>query len=355
MNDDSLSNENDVAFILFNKVGNDNLASEKERRLVKRLNTLENVADVKISDLNTLKAAFSAAASDDPYYISPTYYALTGRRGLYLYKNEDQDKKPTTFLFCIHPNIQNTILAFPPFGHNPAQAINSLVEELRGTGIRFQLGRVSSNSDLCKTLINDNDTGFRQKIEDTLDWTYPLHTVNCQDLTEHKGKNYSRIRQVMNKFRRSSALTRDIDFSKDHSLIDSLSQNWEDNTNHYENYDIKFTEYFQHLVSMANNEPALNLRGLIVSIDGVNKGFSIWEPPQQRHGAANLFASQVTDFEITNLATYLTVKSAERMLEEGTERMCLGGSENIGMDTYKRGFVPEKTLEMQTLELDIPE
>ena len=353
MKDNSLSN--DIAFVLFNNVGNDNLASEKERRLVKRLSTLENVADVKVSDLNTLQSAFSMAASDDPYYISPTYYALTGRRGLYLYKSEDENGKPTTFLFCLHPNIQNTILAFPPFGHDPAKAIRSFINELKGIDIGFQLGRVPANSGLCNTLIDDGDISFSRKTEDILDWAYPLHTINCDDLIEHKGKDYSRIRQVMNKFKRSSALTRDIDFKKDHPLIDRLSKHWENNTTHYEDYDIKYTEYFQQLVNIANTESSLNLKGLIVSIDGVDKGFSIWEPPLQMGGTANLFASQITDFEISNLTTYLTVKSAERIQREGTGHMCLGGSEKKGMDIYKKGFIPEKSLEMQTLELNTPE
>lgn len=342
----------DIAFILFSNIGNDNLASAKERKLVKRINSLDSTETVSISSLNTLKSAFSAAASDDPYSLSPTYYALTGRRGLWLYKEQDEEDNKTAFLFCLHPNLQETIMVFPPFGHAPIKAIKNLFDALSDMDINFQIGRIAKDSFVSPQDNPKHSYKATETAERVLDWTYPVHTIDCHALLGHKGKEYSRIRQTINKFSNTTAMTRDINFKTDFPVIDSLAKAWEKNTHHYDNYDVTFTKYFQHLVELANSEPSLGLKGLIISIDGQDKGFSIWEPPLNQGKTANLFASQVSDFEITNLATYLTIESARKMVEGGAHYMCLGGSENEGMDRYKRGFIPARSTELATIEME---
>ncbi|MCB1317739.1 MAG: hypothetical protein KDK27_17360, partial [Leptospiraceae bacterium] len=134
----------------------------------------------------------------------------------------------------------------------------------------------------------------------------------------------------------------------------SLAQQWEAKTNHYDRYDLR-TNYFNYLARLAVEQRSLNLRGLIVSVEGQDAGFSIWEPESNGGKTANLFASQVSDFNTTNLATYLTVVSAEQMLAEGAEFMCLGGSETEGMDRYKQGFIQTYSTPLDTIELSVPE
>lgn len=341
-----------IALILSSNVGNDNLASELEKKTVKRINSLESVEEVKASDLATLKSAFSAASSNDPYSVSPTYYALTGRRGLWVYKDEKSETETTALLFCLHPNKQDTIIIFPPFGEEPLTATKNLINNISQSGLKFQIGRVPRDSELEKIGHDAYNLNAQVKTEDVLDWTFPVHTINCEDLVSRKGKQYGRIRQTMNKFERAGAEIRDVDFQKDLPVIEKLASSWEGNTNHYENYDLTFTEYFRNLVEIANSEPGLGLQGIIVSIDGEDKGFAIWEPALNEGNTANLFASQVSDFKMTNLATYLTVKSAEKILEDGTQYICLGGSENEGMDRYKKGFIPEKSEELETIEVE---
>lgn len=340
-----------IAFILSTNIGNDNFASEQEKSLVKRIDSLPNSEKINVSDLKTLKSAFSAAAADDPYSVSPTYYALTGRRGLWLYKDEAENSDTTALLFCLHPNTQNTIMIFPPFGESPIESAMNLINDINGNGIKFQIGRIIKDSNLEKTISNKYSTQTERVVEDVLDWTFPVHTINCEALTKREGKEYSRIRQTMNKFNRSETEIRDIDFKNDLPIIEKLASSWEKNTDHYDDYDITFTEYFKNLVEIANNEPNLGLKGIIVSIDGKDKGFSIWEPALNEGNTANLFASQVSDFKMTNLATYLTVKSAEQILEDGAQYICLGGSENEGMDRYKRGFIPDKSIELTTIQI----
>ncbi|MBK6896006.1 MAG: DUF2156 domain-containing protein [Alphaproteobacteria bacterium] len=344
----------DIAQILYRNVGNDNLATDSERAFVRRLNKLDEVAKVGIWDLTSLKHAFAVAASNDPYYLSPTYYAVTGRRGLWLFNDEGEDNHYTSFFFCLHPNLKDTVVVFPPFGDHPVEAVAEFLHKIRESKMNIRIGRVPQGSPLEKIEIQYPQLQARTATETVLDWTFPVHTVDCEALVDREGKDYGRIRQAMNKFKRSSALTREMDFSRDIPALEKLARQWESNTRHYDAYDLR-TNYFNYLARLAIDQKALNLRGMVVSIDGVDKGFSIWEPESNGGDTANLFASQVTDFDMTNLATYLTVVSAEKMLEEGTHFMCLGGSETAGMDRYKRGFNPSVSTQLNTIEIKVPE
>ncbi len=343
--------DRDIASFLFDNISNDNLATEEERFLAENLKAISSISKIKTSDIPTLKHAFQNASSGDAYSISPTYYALTGRRGLWLSKYTNEDGEKTVCIFCLHPNIKNTIVIFPPFGNEPSAAINSLISEIGNIGINFQIGRVNKKSNIMEE-INDR-INFTTKIkrENVLDWTFPVHTIDCSDLMERKGKKYARIRQVMNKFNGMNPSIRKVDFINDLPLIKSLSTQWEGNTSHYDNYDVDSNKYFETLADVAYKEPRLGLDGIIISINGVDRGFSIWESAPNKGGIANLFASQVVDFDMTNLSTYLTVKSAEYALNNGAKHMCLGGSENEGMDRYKRGFIPDQSEELVTFEI----
>ncbi len=341
-----------IVDILFNSISNDNLATQEERSLVKRLIGLQGISKIKTSDIHTLKSAFKNASSDDPYSISPTYYAVTGRRGLWLSKHIKGENEKTACLFCLHPNIKNTVVIFPPFGCNPSDAVISLINEIGDIGINFQIGRIAKQSNITKEMSEYFSGRATASKENILDWAFPVHTINATKLIERKGKKYGRIRQVMNKFDGIDTSVREIDFFNDSSLIKKLSSNWDGNTDHYNQYDITLNMYFETLANIACKEPQISLNGIIISIDGVDRGFSIWEPALTESKTANLFASQVTSFDMTNLSTYLTIKSVEYALNYGDEYMCLGGSENIGMDRYKRGFIPDISEELITIKIE---
>lgn len=344
----------DIAKFLYSTVGNDNIATDRERNFARRANGLENTVRVNLSDLTSMKTAFSMAASNDPYAHSPTYYAVTGRRGLWMNKHAGENNGVTTFFFCLHPNLKDTVVIFPPFGDAPSEAVANFLKEIRDTKMAIRLGRLPAQSPLEDLPAHLPSLTTRKVRETVLDWTYPVHTINCADLVAHEGKDYARIRQTMNKFRRSSAMTRELDFNRDTKALQTLAGQWETNTNHYDTYDLK-TNYFNYIARLALDQKDLHLRGLIISVDGQDKGFSIWEPESNGGRTANLFASQVNDFGLTNLGTYLTVVTAEKMLEEGSQYMCLGGSETEGMDRYKRGFIPAFSTSLETVEVTFPE
>jgi hypothetical protein len=320
--------------------------------LIEEINKFSDIDEIKFNNFELLPLALRSTKSNDPYVISPTYHALTGRRGLWLYKDIDAQGKQTFCLFCLHPNLLNAIIIYPAFGNNETQIVSTLISKLGTLNANLQIGRVQEQSPLLSIAEKTKRALLSVEEEKVLDWLYPAHTIDCTSLVERKGKDYGRIRQTMNKFnKRCDTEIRLIDFKKDYATIRSICDVWEDNSTHYDNYDITETDYFERLFNLANKFPYLGLKGLIVSVDGIDKGFSIWELSQSTNKIANLFASQISDTNLTNLMTYLTVESAKYMLEDGAKYMCLGGSENAGMDRYKRGFIPAYSTALKTLRV----
>ena len=356
---------------------NDN-ATPEEEQLVERLDNIPRIKRIQSGDIPVLKTAFDNASTSidkDPYLVSPTYHALTGRRGLWLYSDEETS---TAVVFCLHPNLKNTVVIYPGFGEGPNRAIVNLIDKIQAAedpgeslnikGIKFQIGRVRPESSLHDIAEGRHLIHAETVEEQVLDWRFPVHTVKCRDLVERKGKDYGRIRQAMNKFERAGAEVREIDFKSrdDQKTISKISRAWEDKTAHYDRYDLTLVPYFNTLVKMAQTQAELGLRGLFVVLNGKPRGFSIWEPGHNSTKAANLFASQIgrenadtdaknnaDEVSITNLGTFLHVKIAEQLLEDGTDYVCLGGSENETMDDYKRGFRPKYSTPLQTVAIEL--
>ncbi len=330
----------------------DETLSENERQFIRRLHTMGNINKIDPNGLPKLQKAFRDAnwveRPSDPYYVSATYYGLTGRRGLWSYTNDNAG-----FLFCLHPNREDHLLIFPPFGKKTKETLARFVHSLRDLPITIDLARNNSNRDLGDTR-KKGSFHFESIEEDALDWRYPVRTAGITDLMNREGKAFSKIRGAMNKWeRRNDISITKLDLSKltDYNRALSLASFWEAGSNGA--YDVQ-DDYFSTLVALGHEGHA-NLSGIIVSVGKKPVSVAIWEAPPTEDKIANIFASQALkgdiridapktggpseEVSLTNINTYLIVKAAEIAQEEdGAEFICLGGSETAGMDDYKAGF-----------------
>ncbi len=310
--------------------------SRKEIAFSQKIAETPNVQKIELQNLALLKTILQRGTFEDPYAASPAYYGLTGRRGLWVYAREN-----TVILFCLHPNVQNKVLVFPPFGAKPEKELNRFLELVSPLDMKLHLSRFSAG------YTAPPDKAFREQKEKTLDWKYPVHTISCHDLMQRKGKAYQVIRQSMNKFSRRNTQIRTIDFQQDACLLRTMAEKWEHSRQtYYNDYEVP-CDYFSHLIELCQHA-GLELTGTILYLDGEPMGFCIWEMPVPGRNCANIFASQIKNDEHTNLCTYLVVKSCEKMRNSDIDNACLGGSETEGLDRYKRKFIPHSSLQLKT-------
>lgn len=303
-----------------------------EAAFAQTMSTMSHVQSVTDDDIPALRMALQRAKFEDPYSESAIYYALTGRRGLWIYARNE-----ASFLFCFHPNVKDTVLIFPPFGGRTPDLKAEFLDRVGGK-IAFRLARVPSDHAV--------EGSFREVKEDVLDWAYPVQIIFCKDTVERKGGNYQVVRQVMNKFSHQDVQSRAVDFERDGALLLDLAREWEDHRQSYfRGYETQ-SGYFNRLVKLGRMDDS-GLRGLLLYKDGMPRGFSVWEEGAQK--TANLFASLVTVDTCSNLCTWLIVRTCEQAMKNGSLELCLGGSETEGMDRFKRKFAPCRSVPLRTI------
>jgi hypothetical protein len=328
---------------------NDNTSSFAEAQFSQRMAASHSVWAIPPEyGLKKLAAAFQYATSEDsrdPYYLSPAYYALTGRRGLWRYAINDS----SALLVCLHPNKINTVLLFPPLGNSLDNLIDRFLQDFQDiNGIEYRLSRVTDDQRHLFERIKGE--WIREEI---LDWRFPVHVISCKDLLEMRGKEYRIIRGSNNKFNPISVVD-EIEFNSEKSIARAsrIARSWEESTRHYTRYDVD-VDYFSSLFNIGASG-ALPIKGKIVSIDGRDVGLSVWENPVSSNGTANLFATQVADGDsrLNNLSTFLVLSSVRQMHADGVKFACPGGSETEGMDSFKRKFVPAWSVNLHTCILE---
>ena len=136
-------------------------------------------------DLTALQATLdSVSVRSDSYSQSASYYAMTGRKGLWSYATDE-----TFMLIAAHPNRDNHLLLFSPMGKEPAHLLGQIVRDERIFADHIQLARMSGQDQLL--LAWGEATGqFKSAPEELLDWKYPVHTLSTNSVSKHEGKKF---------------------------------------------------------------------------------------------------------------------------------------------------------------------
>ena len=311
-----------------------------------------HILKIEPHHLNNLETVLQRFETHDSYLVSPTYLGLTGRRGLWVFTMME-----TVLVFCLHPNLKDSILVFPPLGKHPEKILGYFVDLYEHTNADIYLGRFENDiTDLFPSPKKMSGGSFREIKETVLDWTFPVHTIDCLALSERRGNRYQKIRQAMNKFDSYDVSLKEIDFRSDQILLQKLAHKWEiEKNDRFENYDQKLeNNYFDCLMNLGKNKNT-NLDGFILNIGKKPVSFIIWEKPLSKNKTAGLFASQIADQITSHLSTYMLVKANDRIIEQGGRFFCLGGSETEGLDRFKRKFLPLQSLELQSYYLEKPQ
>lgn len=236
----------------------------------------------------------------DSYSLSPAYYAMTGRKGAWLYEKDD-----TAVVVCQHPNVNNKVLVFPEIGKGGV--LKYLIEEISVPTNGVQLARVPSENvqKLMEELASTTDIAtFKAVEEKVLDWQYPSQILSTKEVGEMKGGAFGRARGRRNKF----------------------LELYEYDTNHS------------------------NLDGTVVYCNGNIEAINIVAKPVIT-GQPAVYLYPFFNTNIVGLSEFSYNSLCQRLHKKGIKTLDAGGSETEELDRYKRKFAPIESKKLSTIKI----
>lgn len=292
------------------------------------------------NDLVSLQKLLDTAPSrSDPYSRSASYFAMTGRKGLWLYSTDD-----TFMLIAAHPNRDNHLLLFPPIGKQPATLLSQIVRDDRIFAKDVQLARMGGQDQLLLAWAEASGL-FEADGEKLLDWQYPVHILATNELAEHKGTRFRDFRKNILRAERDHLSARLVEGRKDMGTLSSLVGIWAKSNGH-DGYSINdLTSPARRIIQLmeANDLP---LHGLIVDRGNEPVGFIAWEETHPEQGLANSMANVSVNGHGVSEFSYKAM--AQVLAKRGFAKVCIGGSETAGLDQFKRKMQPVHSTPLQS-------
>ena len=305
----------------------------------------EKCIEIKSQHLSNLQRLLNKFTYDDPYSLSAGYYALTGRKGLWFYGDENR-----FLLLAQHPNIAEQIIAFPPFGENAAGLVKELLDDDFYRNQDLLLVRYTVDK------IKELETVFPcapQWITDEciLDWKYPVHILDTGLTVKLEGSTYRKFRSDISRAIRSGVSSVLIHSLLDQNDLYSILRNWAET---YTNKSYKLDDLLTPTIRVLDlfKNKILNINGLLFKHNGVAIGLIYWEENEMESGMANSFViSQIS--EIKGISRFIHYSMCKVLYERGFTYVCLGGSETKGLDQFKKSMKPSKSISLNSLKPEI--
>ena len=282
---------------------------------------------VSDTDLVALQESLAEEGEQtDPYARSATYFAMTGRHGLW-----KLERFGSAVLLCLHPNDDDTILVFPPRGPYGRTVLEMALRALKGNERNVRLARADSHMALPTVATAD----MEKVAEEMLDWRYAVHVLDTQRVSEHRGRRFQEVRTALNQMDDSRVEAVDLEPAKHGGNVRDIVEEWADD-------ETAVRECYDRLLDLFVK---LSLHGRILFYDGKASGFSIWEETEPERGLANAFA-HIGLHDIRGMSRLVMVDMCRTLSERGISRVCIGGSENEGLDHFKRKFCPVESIDL---------
>ena len=274
-------------------------------------------------------------AHDDLYAISPSYFGVTGRRGLWVYQDAT-----TSMIICLHPNEPNTVLMFPPFGPSKERLIESVLAEDAFIGCAVKFARVTPS------YVSIAEKFGTIGVEKELDWKFPSYSVDPFLVSGKGGSKLSSFRNKVNKAQNTEKLaTRMIDFAVDAADIEEIAEKWAlGRTGGTEDLS-DLIDPTLAAIRLSKNVPLSGLFLLNSSDQPI--GYAIWERTRPQERRATGLLSQISE-RIDGASEFMKLHQCEILANEQYFELCIGGSETQELDRYKRKFYPTRRITLKT-------
>ncbi len=264
-------------------------------------------------------------------YALPGYFLITGRKGLHLVNNHNG-----YFPVCHHPNLSERLLIFPPVGN--ANAISDYLHTLDSwprNGVQLARIPIKEQESIFCTLTKE--WGITPIQESILDWgRYPVRSLQVKAVALREGKQFKNHRRKYNyvsKRVESLEITESWDSEKD-KKFEKFIYRWAQKKHaHYGGFSLDdYVSPYLEIISIHSNP---NVRSVCLlfekSLDEII-GTVILEIS---NGVASAYMNIAID-EIPYFPAYILMRTCEFLYENKLAQvLCLGGSEQEGLDKFK--------------------
>ena len=293
--------------------------------------------DVFATKLNEIK-------SQDSFSLSPAYYLMTGRNGLWYVS----DNKMLAVV-CWHPNLKDRFLVFFPQETTPTGFIKDVLEILPLPPKGLQVARVTAYQE--QHIINANCSNFlAYKItESSLDWKYPVHILDGESVIKHRGKKYGNLRYVLNKLETDKFKVEKINLAYHLEELNNLVYLWAEKRE-LGQYSLEDFITSQNCLFNYLHVRELNIEGEIYFYKDCPVGFSIWDYSQSNNDLCNFF-NMVFDNNIKGISEKIILTICQYIKSQGRDKLNIGGSETYGLNQFKKKFCPSYSYNLSSYEI----
>jgi hypothetical protein len=298
------------------------------------------VTKIGMKDLPAFAARLARCSSPDPYLVSASYYGFTGRHGLWIYE-EGADFIP----FCLHPNVPGQTLIFPSVSRNGLALAKNLIESHFSPEDDIRFARLSPrDAEEVVTHLSWTTKGRRYEVveEHVLDWLFPVHTLSTGLVSERKGGAFENFRNCTHRVDRARIRVEPLDIRAHYFDLMALSLRWAKDRA-CARYSVSDLFDPHAAVIRMIRESGLDTGGSVVFMDDVCVSFAVWERPADKSLPASSVAL-LSHGPSRGLPEFQQFEMSRALRAEGIGRVCIGGSETVGLDTYKRKMNPVESL-----------
>jgi hypothetical protein len=278
----------------------------------------------------------------DFYSMAPAYFMMTGRKGLWVYGDDN-----TSLIIARHPNTDDEILFFPPMGAEKEDVVLAALSDNNCPKGRIRLARISDQDiDLANHFEKSGRGSY--VAEDVLDWLYPVHILDVDAITMHKGSAFRDFRKNIYRAQARGLHAELIRSEKHYAHVINLSDEWasQQNDKPYQLSDL--ADPSQKAVSLLLNK-AMKMDGIIIHEGSDVVGYILWEETDKVKGIANSVAGMSVRPRGTEEFAILSM--CQILRERGFNQVCIGGSETEGLNNFKKKLCPRDSVALQSMIL----
>ena len=287
----------------------------------------------------------------DTYLTSPVYYALTGRKRLWIYQ-EGNSYVPV----CWHPNVDGQILVFPARGAYNPNILKNLLTTIPIPPKGVRLARIKKEDVPSQLLTNmrgsiGRSINLQEVNEEILDWTFPVRILSTDDVRKLEGNHHLRTRNYVKRLQQDHVVTMGRLSSSLLPQIMEFVNRWAQRRTCIPSELKELIAPYKTTFDLLTDE-AFNVDGLVFYVDGIIQAVSMWEPPNTSTLIANAWVN-LCNTSVKGLSEFVMKSTSETLFLQDIPYINYGGSETPGLDNFKNKFVPAFSIDLASIDADI--